>query len=728
VIIGVSGYFVYITYIKKQKVNSALQAIPEHSFIVVQTNDLFKAYDKISNSELWQYLIKTDYFKDINQDLTSLDQYLRATPLPKSFFQNRPLILSINVVNDSWDYLVVIDMKDLGKMFGQLDFLLNSIPDYKTFKLNYNLDDNHKYLIYKIVYLKNQYEKYFITIADNLLIISPKLSLVKSSLYSLNNSSLIDKPAYKEVLTKLHSSGLFSVIINFKQLDAFVRTFQNKRDPYIYTLSQGLDLGLMYMDVEQTSIILKGLVKLDTLNPYFNALKQNSPSIFGSYQIITDQTAAIVSLNFSNYKDFYNSFMQAYKRQDPKTVYEIEKSINVLKKVVGIDIEEDIFSWIGNEIAIYKLSPEFGKRAQDVIITIHTHNPILAFDKLEKLTKKIKNLSPIKFKTIDYRGYKIKFLEIKGFFRMFFGSLFATIDKPYFTIIGNYVVFSNSTQTLEKVIDDFLSGLTLSADNKFVDFMDNFSRKNTFFAYINTPLLFKNILFYASAKDKQELLANKDLIIAFNQLALQLAINKDLMKINIVSDYDPDVKIDLIIKQLEKQTNIEQLLADIDSLKLKIHLTDTNLNDGLFIAYYPETKHIYLQGEVKNNKPVGQWKVFYPSGNLKMLQMFNFKGNLDGLVQIFYDNKPNSKLAEFYIRDDKIYGTLIQYYENGQVKAKIEYKDGLRNGQAIFYYPNGKIQVKGHYLNGKKHGRWKFYDKQENLINTEVWKHDIRKR
>ncbi len=311
---------------------------------------------------------------------------------------------------------------------------------------------------------------------------------------------------------------------------------------------------------------------------------------------------------------------------------------------------------------------------------------------------------------------------------MFFGRLFADIEKPYFTILGNYVVFSNSPHTLESIIDDYVSGYTLNGNDKFIDFLDNFSRKNTFFAYINTPLLFKNLLFFTTEKDRRELIKNKDLITGFSQIALQLVTDHDLMKINIASIYDPDASLDIVLHQMEKQTQVDRLLQDIDSMRFKISLGDTVFTDGQHTIYFPGTNQIYMQGETKNGHPFGQWRVFYPDGNLKMTQMFDMDGKLNGLVQIFYDNDANSKLAEFYIKDDKVDGILLQYYENGQIKARIEYHDGLRDGKATFYYNDGQIKAEGKYTNGKKSGKWKFYDKQGNLISTEVWRHGQRKR
>ena len=35
-------------------------------------------------------------------------------------------------------------------------------------------------------------------------------------------------------------------------------------------------------------------------------------------------------------------------------------------------------------------------------------------------------------------------VEMKGFFRLFFGKLFDKFEKPYYTYVDDYVVFSNN--------------------------------------------------------------------------------------------------------------------------------------------------------------------------------------------------------------------------------------------------------------------------------------------
>ena len=41
------------------------------------------------------------------------------------------------------------------------------------------------------------------------------------------------------------------------------------------------------------------------------------------------------------------------------------------------------------------------------------------------------------------------------------GDFFGKIEKPYYTIIDDYVIFSNHPQTIKNIIDDYSNEATL---------------------------------------------------------------------------------------------------------------------------------------------------------------------------------------------------------------------------------------------------------------------------
>jgi antitoxin component YwqK of YwqJK toxin-antitoxin module len=52
----------------------------------------------------------------------------------------------------------------------------------------------------------------------------------------------------------------------------------------------------------------------------------------------------------------------------------------------------------------------------------------------------------------------------------------------------------------------------------------------------------------------------------------------------------------------------------------------------------------------------------------------------------------------------ELHGIQIGYYDNGNIKSKKNFVNGLQHGEQLMYYSNGDISFKYKYINGKKHG------------------------
>jgi len=54
-------------------------------------------------------------------------------------------------------------------------------------------------------------------------------------------------------------------------------------------------------------------------------------------------------------------------------------------------------------------------------------------------------------------------------------------------------------------------------------------------------------------------------------------------------------------------------------------------------------------------------------------------------------------------------GIAVDYYENGQLKERGNYKDGEREGTVELYYPSGQLFVTGNLKDGERDGLYENY-------------------
>jgi len=102
--------------------------------------------------------------------------------------------------------------------------------------------------------------------------------------------------------------------------------------------------------------------------------------------------------------------------------------------------------------------------------------------------------------------------------------------------------------------------------------------------------------------------------------------------------------------------------------------------DGIYREFHPNAK-VFIEGQFKNGRQVGEWKHYFDNGQLNRKATFK-------------DGKPN--------------GSWEVYRADGTLSAKRGFKDGLRDGEWISYDDTGKKpRTEAHYVAGTEDGVWK---------------------
>ncbi len=100
---------------------------------------------------------------------------------------------------------------------------------------------------------------------------------------------------------------------------------------------------------------------------------------------------------------------------------------------------------------------------------------------------------------------------------------------------------------------------------------------------------------------------------------------------------------------------------------------------------------VFNQADKQNFKQ-GWWKKNYPNGKLM------YKG-------FFKDNKP--------------VGTMLRYYENGALKARLVYDEKGEYARTVLYYNDGQVAATGVYYNSAKDSTWKYYSYYDHALTNE---------
>ncbi len=719
-LIALSGiaFFVYLQFVRVEKM-LPIQAMHSESVMVIETENLTSAWQEVKKSALWESIIEGDYFEEYEANMMTFDSLMLENALIRNIFKDRPLALSVQMLGDT-NFETVFAV-DIGK-YGKLSFLpqLAGVFDYK-------LDERKidSISVYQLQYDKPE-DVIHLCIHENLLIGSLSAKLINQSIEAIQNNHWFNDKKFIDVQQE-SISGMLNFYFNFHKIDDFAGCFAPDLKDAVYDASQIVAFSALHADLKDKNIRLTGHTNYyDTVPSIVDALVKAESGKLEAHNILPSQTAFFISINTANFQLFYDDLKQQYKQVAPNVYEDYMNGLSTAEKWLGLEFEDILFSWVDGEFVLAKQHPQSNARELDALFLIKTSDIDLAKEKMSILLKHIKKRTPVRFDQIDYRNHQIHLLQMKGFFKMFFGGMMEGMEKPYFTYIDNYVVFSNSVNSLMGLIDDYLVGNTIARTPSFKSFIEEFDDESNFSLFVQMPKIYQHLYYYSDKQTQLSLRKNKNLLINFANIGWQLKTNGQTFETILLAKHDENA---LLYEELEKmQSAAEELYIDeYRELQFKLRLDDTFPWGEGHINYWVthpdriQDSVMVHEGEMRDSLPHNLWRSYYTSENIKAAIQYD-DGEVDGMAIFYFDNDEHTVKAEVNFDDDVLDGDYKEFYSNGRKKAILYLDDGLLDGEALYYYRNGQIKIEGKYKNGLRHGKWKYYTKSGDLLNKESWR------
>ncbi len=628
----------------------SVNLVPEDAVFIVESKDPVKAWDEIIHSKAWEHLCSNPLLKDINTEIQSFDSLVNSSKILMKLVGEKPVTISEHLKsNNEYDFLYIVEVGVAG-MFKNPEKLISTFLDTDDYEVT-SSEYNQKSIIE--VLDKKEKEYYFLSLIHGKLVFSYDPSLVESAIDASEMSKLGKNIKLLEVYPKVSGKGLVSIYINNKNLGKLIHSFSPE-------LKLGLNSKLIQyialsFDITQDGLIdIEGYANLsDSIKSAYNKLFQKGNLELKAAEVIPNRLASLVKINFKDANEYFHSSMQMLSKDEYNSYNEGRKKI---EKRFKINIEDNLFSWMDNEIVLLQTKPSNLGRKNEFAAIIHAKDSTETADNLSFIWRQVKKKSPVKIRSVNYKGYKIEYVAFPGFLKMLFGKLLEKIEKPYFSQIGQNVIISNHPQTIKNLIDDYQKGLTLKTSEEYDKFCDLFDSKQAMFAYFEPPVLYYNMQELLSLDGWKELKQNKKYFTCFSQAGVAINTSDELIHFDIKAQYKPeDIKWNreyystndilslfntsstnlkkedesinemskdtipqIIIQQLDSKKQIEYY--DDGSIKRKIELKE-GLLDGIFKEYY-QNGELKIKGDFKDGKPKGKWKYFDIEGNLTKTERY----------------------------------------------------------------------------------------------------------
>lgn len=626
-------YLCYLAYIFLLSPKTNLQSIyliPKDAVFIVESEQPVESWKKVSESDAWHHLRKNDYFSKLTENIQKVDTVFNNNHKLFEFFDGRSLFISVHMISPK-DYGIfyVLDLKRIAKLQllkTYLNTLLND--DYVMSKRMYH---NHEILE---VHDRESKETMYLAFIKNQLVASYTHTLVEASIDQYQEPVLGRNLNFIEVNQKVGHEDLFRMYVQYHYFDDYVKRFTDTPSDWVRRVSENFLFSGFYFDLDKNSTLTaNGFTNISGTNEYYlEALQKSGTAERTIPTIVPKRTALYISYGFDSFSEFYKNF-EKVQQNDPQQFESYQNGIEKVENFLKIDVKENFVSWIDDEIAVLQIQSRISKGKNDMALVLKANDAEKARTNLDFVLEQIRRKTPVKFKAVDYKGYKINFLSIKGFFKMLLGGRFDEFDKPYFTQIDEFVIFSDNPNTLKSIIDDALEGETLATSKEFRDFDDKFESESSVFVYSNVPLFFDNMYALADADTKQKMRKNKDFIICFPQFGMQLTPEDDLFESKLVINYQD-------VQEVKKNTQFEDKVQIPNSKTQSsdpIEITDavfdlkpiypTDLNAKAFSIKYPNGA-IKFEVELKDGLKHGRYMEYYPDGTEKMTGRYRKDGQV----------------------------------------------------------------------------------------------------
>jgi antitoxin component YwqK of YwqJK toxin-antitoxin module len=638
-LILIAGLWGFFQFNQSQKLNG-LNLVPNDALYILETDQPIANWTAFSSSEIWQILKHHPSIQDLTVDADYLDSIISNSSTLFSWFDNRSLIISAHKTQSrDYDFLFVVGLSSKAKE----SIVLRSIE--QLFKAaNYTTSttdiENTKVLTVE----DGIGEKIHFAQIDNQLICSYTLKLVSKSIYTAaNKTSVTENPAFISSYKRAPDNGLYRLYLPYSRLDDLLSCYFDKELKGIARITNQLQSSKLYFRSYDDYWTLDGFTSIDSSSEsYIRAFHTSGESDNTVGDVLSNRAAWALSFNFKSFDNFKSNLLGSL--QETAHYDQYQKQIKQLETLLGISVERDLTSWIGDEITVAQLRKNLDYNTKEnAVVLIKSSDIADAQQKLSFVAKQVKKRTPAMFKQIDYRNYQIQYLEIKGFFKLFFGNSFDKITKPYYTTIGDYVVFSNSPYTLIGMIEDYENQRCLASTRYYQEY-EHQSINSSIRLYVSLSHLHPVMTSMVSNESKETMRLSKPYFEAFESFG-----------VNLVAYKEGFITYAFLLKTQEKEI-VETIEEDEFTKLYKLYALERDINNAKFVLEYIED---------------GIYKRQFPGSDKIQIEAETTRGVLDG--------------------------DYTEYFENGEKKSTGKYKMGRKKGTWKIYNPQGKLEEKKKY-------------------------------
>lgn len=636
-------YSIVYLFVSPDRNIQQIYLIPEDAAFIIQSSAPIEDWEKFSGSETWQCLKKANSFEEVTASVEKLDSVVKSNKVLLSLVGERDMLISLHKTRaTNWDFLLVLDMQKASKM----DLLKDQVETVLVMSGFTVTSRMHSGINILEMRDPDTRDIFYIAFVDNHLVGSYTSALVESAINSRNKPKIGLDQSFIETEKLVSGKGLVRVFINYARIPQFMSIYLGTRNEYVDLFSNSMNFAGLYLNANKDRMEVKGYtLRKDSADPYVTALLNSGKHKMKAHEILSGRTALYTNIGFNNPVTFVKELENALSVHDKQLYDSYQSSRKKIEGLFGISLEDNFLSWMSGEFAITQSEPGLLGHDPELILAVRAKSIKDARKNMEFIEKKIKRRTPVKVKTVNYKDFEINYVEMKGFFRLFFGKLFDKFEKPYYTYVDDYVVFSNKASSLLSFVEDYEQKNLLKNNQGFKDALSYMKSSSTIFLYTDMHKFYSQLKPMMNASTWNEIQSNKDVLFSFPYWTMQVIGDSRSASLQYVMDYAP----------YEPEETVTSVATDEDDEEMNEDTETEKEQMGELKRFYVEK----FEGNVLRE--------FYPEGALK---------------------------SESEVKEGKRHGRYREYYKDGTLKLRGKYANNKPKGTWKYYTDEGKFDHK----------------------------------
>jgi len=697
VVVGLVVLLGYIWFGKRGS-TQMFNMVPSDAIYVVEIKNVNASWEKISQNLIWQNLAKSDFFSTLNNGIEKINEQLSSKSLNVLLDGKRALISAHLVSTNDYSFLFFVDIEKSTK----IEVIKQSLKylDYSIYERKFK-----NYSIFEMTDKKTG-AKFYLTFIENLIAASFDQSLIEKVLTKPNDNNWNINQTFKKIQSQNNRSEQFNLYINFAQLSNLANCYLSNDDENIKSISKAYDYSMSKIDLQNDQLTFEGTVALNENEPScIRAATTTKPGKIKALKVASQQTSMYLSLTFADFYDYYRNLLKEFGNSKNGTTETYNGNIKSLEKKLKVNFHQYLFSWIGSEIAYTKLAPSKDIKNSDIVVFIHAKSSANAAKGIAMINDQIAKTSQVKNESVHYNEYEINHLNNSELFGTVFGEIFKNLDKPYFCMVDEFLVLSNSLKAIQLTISDYKLNRTLLKSKRFMDFRSKFEPKSNVNLFFQTPQSFEYLASSMNPTKYKSILANKSLINNFDFVGFQTYTKGEIIKLKISANFDLVAETNQVV-ELKHDDVLENLeLASIQNLSFKIsEKDDVQHNKNKYVSMSTDSD-LKKNDKINAAKLNGLWKTLSEKENTISIVPYQ-NGKVNGPTYFYFDSFYKTIFVKCNFENDVLDGEYKEFYSNGKTKAILHFNKGRLNGAIEIFNNDGTLKMKGAYKNGVKLKDW----------------------